>query len=74
MAYQPIQELLPRCNGSIYRLVRVASLRALEISLTGTSLINKPSSQKSATIALEEIRAGKVYDKVMDDMPKKKAK
>ena len=62
MAYQPLEELLPKANNSIYRLVRIASKRALEISETGAKLIDAPLNQKLATIALDEIRAGKVVD------------
>lgn len=63
MAYQPLEELLPKANFSIYRLVRLASKRALEISETGAKLITVPSEQKITTTALEEIRQGKVYEK-----------
>jgi DNA-directed RNA polymerase omega subunit len=62
MAYQPLEELLPKADFSIYRLVRLASKRALEISETGANLISAPLGQKIATTALEEIRYGKVYD------------
>ncbi len=63
MAYQPLEELLPRASMGVYRLSRLASKRALEISATGSSLLEKSGEQKLATIALEEIRAGKVMDK-----------
>jgi DNA-directed RNA polymerase omega subunit len=76
MAYQPLEELLPKTNWSIYRLVRLASKRALEISETGGKLISAPLNQKLATTALEEIRAGKVVDaqvaKEFDPNSKKK--
>lgn len=62
MAYQPLEDLLPKADFSIYRLVRLASKRALEISETGANLISAPLGQKIATTALEEIRYGKVYD------------
>lgn len=60
MAYQPLEELLPKAGGSIYKLVRIASKRALEISETGAKLVNMPSNTKLTTIALEEIRQAKV--------------
>ena len=63
MAYQPLEELLPKANYSIYRLVRLASKRALEISETGMKMITVPSEQKITTTAMEEIRQGKVYEK-----------
>ena len=67
MAYQPLEEMLPRAQWGVYRLVRLASMRALEISLTGVSLVGKTSTQKPATIALEEVLAGKVMDQVSAD-------
>lgn len=63
MAYQPLEELLPKAGGSVYKLVRIASKRALEISETGAKLITMPSETKIATVALEEIREGKVMEK-----------
>ena len=67
MGYQPIEELLPRAGGSVYRLVRMASNRALELSDGKPCLIDKPSSDKFTTMALEEIRKGKVMCKDMAD-------
>lgn len=63
MSYQPLEELLPKANNSVYRLVRLASLRATELAATGARLVNVPAEQKLATTALDEIRAGKVIEK-----------
>lgn len=64
MPYQPLEDLLPKANNSVYRLVRIASKRALEISLTGQSLNGViPSNEKLTTTAFEEIRTGKVVEK-----------
>ena len=60
MAYQPLERLLPRSNGSIYRLILLASKRATELADGQQPLIDFPSSPKATTIALEEIVAGKV--------------
>ena len=60
MAYQPLEDFLPRSGGSIYRLVRMAAKRALELSEGRPPLIEKPPTEKVTTIALEEIRQGKV--------------
>ena len=68
MGYQPIEDLLPRANFSIYRLVRLASKRALELSENATKLVTVPSEQKLTTTALEEILQGKVIDKLVVDM------
>ncbi len=75
MAYQPLEELLPKSNFSIYRLVRIASKRALEIAETGANMVNAPTNQKLATTALDEIRAGKVVDlQVSKEFEPKEAK
>jgi DNA-directed RNA polymerase omega subunit len=68
MAYQPIEKLLPQSNGSIYKLILLASQRALELTEGSPRLIEYPSTQKPATIALEEILAKKV---VLDTGKKK---
>jgi DNA-directed RNA polymerase omega subunit len=63
MAYQPLEELLPKASNSVYRLVRLASMRATELATTGAKLVQAPADQKLATTALDEIRAGKVVEK-----------
>jgi len=64
MAYQPLEELLPRSGMSVYRLVRLASMRATELATTtGGRLVQAPADQKLATTALDEIRAGMVTEK-----------
>ncbi len=77
MAYQPLEELLPRASNSVYRLVRLASTRATELAMTGVKLVQVPAEQKLATTALDEIRAGKVTEKGSESKegkPKKNAK
>lgn len=59
MAYQPLEELLPKAGGSVYRLVRMAAKRALELS-DGKPQLVELGTDKVTTIALEEIRQGKV--------------
>jgi len=68
MGYQPLEDLLPRANMSIYRLVRLASKRASELSENSAKLVSVPSEQKLTTTALEEILQGKVIDKLVVDM------
>jgi len=63
MAYQPLEELLPKASMSVYRLVRLASMRATELATTGVKLVATPADQKLATTALDEIRAGRVTEK-----------
>ena len=60
MGYPPLEKLLPKSNFSIYRLVRMAALRATELADGRPKLIQSPPEEKTATIALEEICAGKV--------------
>jgi DNA-directed RNA polymerase subunit K/omega len=63
MAYQPLEELLPKASNSVYRLVRLASMRATELAATGVKLVPAPAEQKLTTTALDEIRAGRVVEK-----------
>ncbi len=60
MGHPPIEELLPKAGMSIYKLVRLASVRASELASGRKPLIDVPLNAKTATIALEEIRAGMV--------------
>ena len=66
MAYQPLEDLLPKANNSVYRLVRLASVRAMELAGSAGKLVQAPAEQKLATTALDEIRAGKVTEKIAD--------
>ncbi|MBF0512229.1 MAG: DNA-directed RNA polymerase subunit omega [Candidatus Omnitrophica bacterium] len=63
MGYQPLEELLPKASMSVYRLVRLASMRATELATTGVKLAPGLADQKLATTALDEIRVGKVTEK-----------
>lgn len=63
MGCQPIEELLPQSNWSIYGLVRMASERAIELADGKPCLIKKPGADKETTIALNEILAGKLVFK-----------
>ena len=60
MGYPPIEELLPKAGNSIYKLVRLASDRAIELADGKKPLIATVATDKTATIALEEIRCAKV--------------
>lgn len=62
MAYAPLEDLLKN-SDSIYKLVIMASKRALELS-EGRPKLVESSSDKSATVALEEIAQGKVTYKI----------
>jgi len=56
----PLEKLLQKSNHSIYKLVVMASKRALEIAEGQTKLVDLPSSIKPSTVALYEIMAGKI--------------
>ena len=61
MGYQPLEKLLPQANYSIYKLVCMAAKRAKELADGSPKLIDISSSAKTATVALEEIYAQKVF-------------
>ena len=67
MAYHPLENLLAKSGGSVYKLVRLASKRASELADNKPNLIDAPNSQKLATTALYEISAGKVVLKDVAD-------
>ena len=67
MDHGTIEELLPHSGGSVYRLVRMAANRATELADGKPCLIQKPSSDKFTTIALEEIAQGKIEARQVAD-------
>lgn len=70
MAYIPLEKLLDKSNNSVYKLVILASKRALEIAEGQPKLVNVNSSVKPSTVALHEIVEGKVKSKKLN--PKSK--
>lgn len=58
MSYVAIQDLLSK-TGSIYKLVILASKRALELNAGAPRMI-ETDSEKISSIALEEIAQGRV--------------
>jgi DNA-directed RNA polymerase omega subunit len=63
MGYQGREQLLDKSLGSIYKLVILASKRALEIAEGQPKLVSDDASVKPSTVALHEIAAGKVEAK-----------
>lgn len=63
MPYVPLEKLLDKSNGSLYKLVNMAAKRALEIAEGQPSLTRLNSSSKPSTVALYEIAEGKVFYK-----------
>lgn len=58
MSYVPVQDLLAT-TGSIYKLVVLASKRALELN-NGAPRMVETDGEKVSSIALEEIAQGRV--------------
>ena len=63
MDYQGREKLLDKSLGSIYKLVILASKRALEIAEGQPKLVADDASIKPSTVALHEIAAGKIEAK-----------
>ena len=64
MSYIPIEDLMSKA-GSLYKLVLLASRRAIEVSETGQRLVDVSPKMKASTVALEEIREGKVSYRII---------
>jgi len=60
MGHPPIERLLPKAAGSVYKLCRLAARRAAELASGRKPLVETDSKTKTATISLEEIEAGQV--------------
>jgi len=63
MGYEGREKLLGRSLGSIYKLVILASKRALEIAEGQPKLVEDPAGAKPSTVALHEIAEGKIEAK-----------
>jgi len=65
MPYVALEKLLDKTGDSIYKLVILASKRALEIAEGQPKLVVMNSATKPSTVALYEIAEGKVrYQKI----------
>ena len=60
MTYVPLEKVLDKNEKSIYKLVILASKRALEIAEGQPKLIAADAATKPSTIALFEIAEGKL--------------
>lgn len=65
MDYQGREQLLDKSMGSIYKLVILASKRALEIAEGQPKLVADDASVKPSSVALHEIAAGKIEARKM---------
>jgi len=64
MVYVPLEKVLDKEEHSIYKLVILASKRALEIAEGQPKLVNVSASVKPSTVALYEIAEGKIKYKL----------
>ena len=65
MPYVALEKLLDKSEKSVYKLVIIASKRALEIAEGQPKLVQASSATKPSTIAMYEIADGKVqYKKI----------
>jgi len=64
MIYVPLEKLLDKTGDSIYKLVILASKRALEIAEGQPRLVQVEASAKPSMVALFEIAAGLVKYKI----------
>lgn len=63
MVYIELEKLLDKSSGSVYKLVILASKRALEIAEGKPKLVEASPATKPSTVALQEIREDKVHSK-----------
>ena len=64
MGYIAMQELLKDNQDSIYKIVTLASRRALELGTGSEKLVDAPANAKITTIAFEEIKENKISYKI----------
>jgi len=65
MGYVPIERLLDKSSFSVYKLVILASKRALEIAEGQPRLVKVDPLMKPSTVAMYEIAQGLVLAKKM---------
>jgi len=61
-----IADLLDK-TGSTYKLVILASRRAIELSEGAARLVDMPAEAKVTNVAIQEISEGKVTYKIRDE-------
>ncbi len=60
MSYVPLERLIDKSHGSMFKLVILASKRALELAEGSPKLIEVPPDTKVTTLAMLEIAENKV--------------
>jgi DNA-directed RNA polymerase subunit K/omega len=63
MSYVPLEKLIDKSNGSMYKLCVFVSRRALELAEGAARLVEAPADIKVTTLAMMEVAAGKVQMK-----------
>lgn len=63
MSYIPLEKMIDKTDYNMYRLVVLASKRAVELEDGLSTLIDTDSHLKKTTLALLEIAEGKVRPK-----------
>ena len=58
MAYVPLETLIDKSQGSMFKLVMLVSKRALELADGAPKLIDAPADTKITTLAMMEMAAG----------------
>ncbi len=61
MSYVPLEKLIDKSHGSMYKLVVLVSRRALQLAEGATRLVEAVPGAKVTTLAMEEIAQGKVF-------------
>ncbi len=60
MSYVPLEKLIDKSHGSMYKLAILVSRRALELAEGAPKLIDAAADTKVTTLAMREIAEGKV--------------
>lgn len=60
MSYVPLEKLIDKSHGSMFKLCVFISRRALQLAEGAPKLIDAPVETKVTTLAMEEIAQGKV--------------
>jgi DNA-directed RNA polymerase omega subunit len=60
MTYIPLERLIDKTENSLYKLVILASKRALELAEGIPNMVGASPELKNTTVALQEIAEGKI--------------
>ena len=60
MSYVPLEKLIDKSHGSMYKLSVMVSRRALELAEGAARLVEAPADIKVTTLAMLEVAEGKV--------------